>query len=107
MATPDWANRSAVESIPGKVRVKQLALIKQSLQSVLVDYTAAVALVEPLTVPRIVHADPDDDHVLACALAARADLIVSGDNDLLTLGHYRDIPILLPSVAMTSVMQRS
>lgn len=86
---------------------KQLALIKQSAQSVLVDYTAAVALVEPLTVPRIVHADPDDDHVLACALAARADLIVSGDNDLLTLGHYRDIPILLPSVAMTSVMQRS
>ena len=73
------------------------------MQSVFVDYTAAVALVESLTVPRIVHADPDDDH----ALAARADLIVSGDNDLLTLGHYRDIPILLPSVAMTSVMQRS
>ena len=65
MATLDWANRSAVESIPGKVRVKQLALIKQSLQSVLVDCTAAAALVEPLTVPRIVHADPDDDHVLA------------------------------------------
>ena len=84
--------------------IKQLALIKQSAQSVLVDY---VALAEPLTVPRIVHADPDDDHVLACALAARADLIVSGDNDLLTLRHYRDIPILLPSVAMTSVMQRS
>ena len=104
MATLGCANRSAVESIPGKVRVKQqLALIKQFVQSVLVDYTAAVALVEPLTVPRIVHADPDDDH----ALAARADLIVSGDNDLLTLGHYRDIPILLPSVAMTSVMQRS
>ena len=102
MATLGCANRSAVESIPGKVRGKQLALIKQSLQSVLVDCTAA-ALVEPLTVPRIVHADPDDDH----ALAARADLIVSGDNDLLTLGHYRDIPILLPSVAMTSVMQRS
>ena len=47
--------------------IKQLALIKQSAQSVLVDYTAAVTLVEPLTVPRIVHADPADDHVLACA----------------------------------------
>ncbi len=102
MATLGCANRSAVESIPGKVRVKQLALIKQFVQSVLVDCTTA-ALVEPLTVRRIVHADPDDDH----ALAARTDLIVSGDNDLHTLGHYRDIPILLPSVAMTSVMQRS
>lgn len=29
--------------------------------------------------------DADDDAVLACALAARADLIVSGDDDLLTL----------------------
>ena len=45
--------------------------------------------------------------MITCSLAARADLIVSGDNDLLTLGHYRDIPILLPSVAMASVMQRS
>ena len=34
--------------------IKQLALIKQSAQSVLVDCTAAVALVEPLTVPRTV-----------------------------------------------------
>ena len=91
MATLGCANRSAVESIPGKVRVKQLALIKQFVQSVLVDCTTAVALVEPLTVRRIVHADPDDDH----ALAARTDLIVSGDNDLHTLGHYRDIPIPL------------
>jgi len=34
-------------------------------------------------------ADPDDDHVLACALGAKADLIVSGDSDLLNLKTYR------------------
>lgn len=83
----------------------RLALIKQSAQSVLADYSAAVTSVEPLEVPRVVPADPDDDHVLACALAARADLIVSGDRDLLTLGRYRDIPILLPNEAMTRLMQ--
>jgi putative PIN family toxin of toxin-antitoxin system len=38
--------------------------------------------------------DPDDAVALACALAARADLIVSGDDDLLTLGSYQGIPIL-------------
>ena len=38
--------------------------------------------------------DPDDAAVLACALAARADCIVSGDDDLLTLGSYQGIPIL-------------
>ena len=38
--------------------------------------------------------DPDDDHVLACALTAKADLIVSGDADLLTLNSFRGIRLL-------------
>lgn len=37
--------------------------------------------------------DPDDDHVLACALAAQATVIVSGDDDLLRLGSYSGITI--------------
>jgi len=46
-------------------------------------------------VPSVVIRDPDDDHVLACALTARAELIVSGDKDLLDLNTYQDIPSLL------------
>jgi predicted nucleic acid-binding protein len=38
--------------------------------------------------------DPDDDQVLACALAAGADLIVSRDKDLLDLGTSQGIRIL-------------
>lgn len=38
--------------------------------------------------------DPGDDIFLACAVAAGADAIVSGDRDLLDLGAFRDIPIL-------------
>jgi putative PIN family toxin of toxin-antitoxin system len=40
--------------------------------------------------------DPDDDILLACALEAQADCIVSGDPDLLTLGNYRGIAVLKP-----------
>jgi len=38
--------------------------------------------------------DPDDAHVLSCALAAQADAIVTGDQDLLVLKQFEGIPIL-------------
>lgn len=58
------------------------------------QYLNVVQIVTPVMVARVVLADPDDDHVLACALAAKADLIVSGDRHLLQLQHHRDIPIV-------------
>jgi putative PIN family toxin of toxin-antitoxin system len=44
--------------------------------------------------------DPDDDVILACALASRADLIVSGDNHLLKLGRWKGVDILNPADAI-------
>jgi uncharacterized protein len=38
--------------------------------------------------------------VLACAVAARADLIVTGDLDLLDLKTYQSIPILAAADAL-------
>lgn len=38
--------------------------------------------------------------MLACALAAEPALIVSGDDDLLSLGRLRDIPILAARQAL-------
>jgi uncharacterized protein len=47
-----------------------------------------------------VSCDPDDDHVLACALAAKAELIVSGDKrHLLVLGACQGIRIRTTSDA--------
>ncbi len=40
--------------------------------------------------------DPDDDNVLACALAADADYIVTGDDDLLVLVNHGETRILAP-----------
>jgi uncharacterized protein len=38
--------------------------------------------------------DPDDDEIIECAVAAVADVIVSGDKHLLRLGQYRGIRIM-------------
>ncbi len=43
-----------------------------------------------------VREDPDDNRILECALAADADVIVSGDRHLLRLGGYEGITILSP-----------
>lgn len=40
--------------------------------------------------------DPNDDHVLGCALAACAEIIMTGDKDLLVLHPFRKIAILTP-----------
>lgn len=41
--------------------------------------------------------DPKDDKFLELAMSGRADVIVSGDSDLLVLDRFRDIPILTPA----------
>ncbi|MEX0715834.1 MAG: putative toxin-antitoxin system toxin component, PIN family [Planctomycetaceae bacterium] len=47
---------------------------------------------------QVVAADPDDDKVLECALAAGATHVVTGDRrHLLPLGHFQGIPIVTPA----------
>jgi putative PIN family toxin of toxin-antitoxin system len=70
---------------------KRLSLIGQSAHQVLAHYVEAVDLVTPVAVPRTVPGDPDDDHVIAAAVAADADMIASGDRHLLSLGTHEDI----------------
>ena len=52
-------------------------------------------LVEPRDVPAVSR-DPDDDVVLATAVAGTVDAIVTGDKDLLVLEAHQDVPILTP-----------
>jgi uncharacterized protein len=40
--------------------------------------------------------DADDDNIIACAVAARADYLVTGDSDLLEIKSYKDTKIITP-----------
>ncbi len=47
--------------------------------------------------------DPTDDKFLELAVNGYADLIVSGDGDLLALNPFRDIPIVTPAVFVQGI----
>jgi predicted nucleic acid-binding protein len=90
---------------PARVLAHALAgRVRLFTSAVLIDeFTAELAqlweVIPDDALPRIHHvrADPADDRVLECAVAARADFIVSGDSHLLRLGSFEGIAIVAPA----------
>ena len=80
-----------------------LASTNTSRERSLVEVRCLAEVIDPPALPQPVCRDPDDDQVLALAIAAKIDLIVSGDNDLLSLNSFEGIPIVAPAQAITLI----
>ena len=76
---------------------------KTSINHTLAELHRLVEVIKPPPLPQPVCRDADDDEVLATAIAGLADFIVSGDDDLLSLKIYRDIPIVTPAEAVQRI----
>ncbi|QXP84945.1 putative toxin-antitoxin system toxin component, PIN family [Methylococcus sp. Mc7] len=70
------------------------------------DLQRMVHLVTPPPLPAPICRAPHDDTVLAVAFAAQADLIVSGDDDLLALPSFQGIPIVGSAEALSFCSKR-
>jgi putative PIN family toxin of toxin-antitoxin system len=57
---------------------------------------AHATIIDPEALPAQVCTDPDDDMFIACALAAHAHIICSGDKALLKASGYRGVEIIKP-----------
>lgn len=80
-----------------------LARSDTNAEQMLAQVRQLAEIVDPPPLPTPVNRDPDDDVVVALAVAAQADLIVSGDDDLLVLGAYAGIRILSPADALAII----
>lgn len=83
---------------------RRLAQQQTAIEDALRLYGDLCVAVTPLATPRAVPNDIDDDQIIACALAAGVELIVSGDSDLLVLHPWRGIHILNAAEAVRFVM---
>lgn len=83
-----------------KKLARYVAATGLSPEQMLASYRRLTTLVYARQLEVQVSRDADDDAVLACALAARADLIVSGDDDLLSLQHFEGMAIVTVSQAI-------
>ena len=69
--------------------------VGSAVPELLAGYRALTTLVRPATLGApVITRDPDDDQVLACALGAAAELIVTRDRHLLDLVTFQRIRIL-------------
>jgi putative PIN family toxin of toxin-antitoxin system len=84
---------------------KPVAKTGRSADQLVKDFRRLVRRVRAAALTKQVSRDADDDAVLACALAAGADLIVSGDVDLLALGSFRNIPIINAAAAVRRIAE--
>ena len=68
----------------------------EDVQAFILSLRAAVHLVTNVPPLAGIVRDPNDDMVIACAVVAAADYVVSRDEDLLSLGTYEGITMTTP-----------
>lgn len=80
-----------------RILSRKFRLAHDEIASAMVPILEAVGqIIEHNLKVRDVCRDADDDNILACAMAAKADYLVTGDTDLLEVKIYRSIRIVTP-----------
>ena len=80
-----------------RVLIKKFSITRNEALSILQIVSEAMhSVVSPSQSVQGLCRDPDDDSILACALEAGADYLVTGDVDLLELKIFKGIRIVTP-----------
>lgn len=79
-----------------KVLVEEFSLSEQEVDDITSGILTFAKVIDPLIQLDVVKRDPNDNHIIAAAITAKAEYIVTRDNDLLELKKYKSIKITTP-----------
>ncbi len=96
-----------VTSVPlltelGRILTEKFGRDARPAQEAVAQVVRAAAVVEPRERVHAIEVDPSDNRVLEAALAGRADVIISGDHQLLELNEWRGIRLQNPASFLRS-----
>ena len=86
-------SKALLDELDEKLRGK-FAVSESDARAIREKLERSANLVDPNFQLNAVPDDPDDNRVLECAVAGKADFIVSGDRHLLRIGNYAGIAIV-------------
>ncbi len=84
-----------LSEVSNKLRTK-IKLPDQLVKEIISFLKSHAQTICSLPLEERVSRDRNDDKIISLAISAKADFIISGDNDLLVLKRYQSIPILSP-----------
>lgn len=87
------------------VLVRKFGALAADLNEAKAILADAARTVTPAVQLDVIKEDPSDNRILECAVTAGSEYIVTGDKDLLRLGHYDAIQIVTAS-ELTALLQQ-
>lgn len=92
------ASAATLEELARVMRYERLPFTDADRAEFLAILDREATVVEPTEPVSVIDRDPADNAFLACAIAAEADYLVTGDDHLLALETFDELDILTPAV---------
>jgi putative PIN family toxin of toxin-antitoxin system len=87
-------SESLVIELQGVLQRPKFELSAQLVQTIVSEYASIACWIEPSEHFKVVVDDPSDNFFIDCAVAAKADYLITGDRHLLNLGTFKTIKIV-------------
>ena len=87
-------SESLVIELQGVLQRPKFELSAQLVQTIVSEYTSIASWIESSEHFNVVVDDPSDNYFIDCAVAAKADYLITGDRHLLNLGTFKMIKIV-------------